>query len=124
VDCSLRRRALDGIVHLDPGGNSMPQLTNLAFFRARPGQTEALGAALAALVAPTRGEAGCLNYDLYQSIENAEIWFVYENWCSMQDLDSHMKSVHLRAFLTAAPTLVEGDIDLRRFTMISTPATR
>jgi len=28
-----------------------------------------------------------------------------------------MKSVHLRAFLTAAPTLVEGDIDLRRFTM-------
>jgi quinol monooxygenase YgiN len=83
----VRRRALDGIVHLDPGGNSMPQLTNLAFFRARPGQTEALGAALAALVAPTRGEAGCLNYDLYQSIENAEIWFVYENWCSMQDLD-------------------------------------
>jgi hypothetical protein len=37
---------------------------------------------------------------------------------------SHMKSVHLRAFLTSAPTLVEGDIDLRRFTMISTPATR
>jgi quinol monooxygenase YgiN len=88
---------------------------------ARPRRSERL---LAALVAPTRGEAGCLNYDLYQSIENAEIWFVYESWCSMQDLDSHMKSVHLRAFLTAAPTLVEGDIDLRRFTMISTPATR
>ena len=52
----------------------MPQLTNLAFFRARPGQTEALGAAL---VAPTRGEAGYLNYDLHQSLENAEIWFVY-----------------------------------------------
>lgn len=102
----------------------MSQLTNLAFFRARRGQTKALGAALAALVEPTRGEAGCLNYDLYQSIENTEIWFVYENWRSMQDLDSHMKSVHLCAFLTAAPTLVKGDIDLRRFTMISTPATR
>jgi quinol monooxygenase YgiN len=124
VDCSLRRRALDGIVHLDPGGNSMSQLTNLAFFRARRGQTKALGAALAALVEPTRGEAGCLNYDLYQSLENAEIWFVYENWRSMQDLDSHMKSMHLRAFLAAAPTLLEGDIDLRRFTMISTPAMR
>ena len=102
----------------------MSQLTSLAFFRARRGQSEALGAALAALVEPTRGEAGCLTYDLHQSLENAEIWFVYENWRSMQDLDSHMKSVHLRAFLTAAPTLVEGDIDLRRFTMISTPATR
>ena len=102
----------------------MSQFTNLAFFRARRGQSEALGAALAALVEPTRGEAGCLNYDLHQSLENAEIWFVYENWRSMQDLDSHMKSVHLSAFLTAAPTLVEGDIDLRRFTMISMPATR
>ena len=102
----------------------MSQLTNLAFFRARRGQSEALGAALAALVEPTRGEAGCLNYDLHQSLENAEIWFVYESWRSMQDLDSHMKSAHLRPFLTAAPTLVEGDIDLRRFTMISTPATR
>jgi hypothetical protein len=32
----------------------MSQVTNLAFFRARRGQSEALGAALAALVEPTR----------------------------------------------------------------------
>jgi quinol monooxygenase YgiN len=35
----------------------MSQLTNLAFFRARPGQSQALGSALSALVAPTRAEA-------------------------------------------------------------------
>jgi quinol monooxygenase YgiN len=35
----------------------MSQLTNLAFFRARRGQSDALGAALAALVEPTRLEA-------------------------------------------------------------------
>ena len=35
----------------------MSQVTNLAFFRARRGQSEALGAALAALVEPTRLEA-------------------------------------------------------------------
>jgi quinol monooxygenase YgiN len=40
----------------------MSQVTNLAFFRARRGQSEALGAALVALVEPTRLEAGCLNY--------------------------------------------------------------
>jgi quinol monooxygenase YgiN len=95
-----------------------------SWLSSRVSLSSALGAALAALIGPTRGEAGCLTYDLHQSLENAEIWFVYENWRSMQDLDSHMKSMHLRAFLTAAPTLVEGDIDLRRFTMISTPATR
>ena len=49
-------------------GNSMSQVTNLAFFRARRGQSEALGAALAALVELTRLEARCLNYDLLRVI--------------------------------------------------------
>ena len=40
----------------------MSQVTNLAFFRARRGQSEALGAALAALVEPTQLEAECLNH--------------------------------------------------------------
>jgi len=35
----------------------MTQLTNLAFFRAKPGQTLSLGLALSALVGPTRGES-------------------------------------------------------------------
>jgi quinol monooxygenase YgiN len=102
----------------------MPQLTNLAFFRARRGPDPG---ARSGSCRPSRAHTGRSRMPQLRPlpvIENAEIWFVYENWCSMQDLDSHMKSVHLRAFLTAAPTLVEGDIDLRRFTMISTPATR
>ena len=60
----------------------MSPVTNLAFFRARSGRSEALGAALAALVEPTRLEAGCLNYDLHRSVDDADVWFVYENWRS------------------------------------------
>jgi hypothetical protein len=40
-------------------------VTNLAFSRARPGQTQVLGSALSALVDPTRAETDCLNYDLH-----------------------------------------------------------
>jgi quinol monooxygenase YgiN len=43
----------------------MSQVTNRAFFRARRGQSEALGAALGALVEPTRLEAGCLNFVIH-----------------------------------------------------------
>jgi quinol monooxygenase YgiN len=43
----------------------MSQDTNLAFFRARRGQSESLGAALDALVEPTRLEAGCLNFVIH-----------------------------------------------------------
>jgi len=105
-------------------GDSMSQVTNLAFFRARRGQSEALGAALAALVEPTRLEAGCLNYDLHRSVDDADLWFVYENWHSPEGFDAHMLSEHLQTFLKATPDLIAGNIDLRRFRMISSPATR
>jgi hypothetical protein len=66
-------------------GNDMSQLTQLAFFRARAGQTRALGAALSDRVEPTRREAECINYDLHQSAEDIEVWFVHENWRSPVD---------------------------------------
>jgi quinol monooxygenase YgiN len=48
----------------------MSQVTNLAFFRARRGQSEALRAAL---VEPTRLQARCLNYDLHRSVDDADV---------------------------------------------------
>ena len=100
----------------------MSNLTVLAFFRAKPGQTQALGAALSALVVPTRAEAECLNYDLHQSLDDADIWLVHENWRSAMGLEGHMRTPHLQAFLNIAPDLVAGDLDIRRFSMTSTPA--
>jgi quinol monooxygenase YgiN len=102
----------------------MAQVTNLAFFRVRRGESEALGAALAALVEPTRLEAECLKYDLHRSVDDADVWFVYENWRSPEGFDAHMLSEHLQTFPKAMPDLVAGNIDLRRFRMISSPATR
>jgi len=97
-------------------------LTNLALFRAKRGQSETLGATLTSLVEPTRGEAGCVSYDLHHSLDDANSWFVYENWRSSEDLDAHMQTAHIQSFLKLAPSLVEGDIDLRRFTMTSAPS--
>jgi NAD(P)-dependent dehydrogenase (short-subunit alcohol dehydrogenase family)/quinol monooxygenase YgiN len=94
-------------------------LTNLAFFRAQPGQTKSLGKALTDLVDPTRQEAGCISYDVHQSLQDSDSWFVYENWRSSADLDAHMQTAHIKAFLALAPSLVQGDIGLQRFTMTS-----
>jgi quinol monooxygenase YgiN len=43
----------------------MSQVTLLAFFRARRGQSQSLGAALTALVEPTWLEGGCLNFVIH-----------------------------------------------------------
>jgi quinol monooxygenase YgiN len=50
----------------------MSMLTKVAFFTARPGQSDALGQRLLALVGPTRQEPGCVRYDIYQSSNSAE----------------------------------------------------
>lgn len=100
----------------------MAQLTNLAFFRAAAGQADALGAALTALVAPTRQEAGCLTYDLHRSLAAPWVWLVYETWASAESLAAHLRSAHVQAFLTTASVLLDGDIEQRAFAMISSPA--
>jgi hypothetical protein len=52
-------------------------------------------------------------------LEDADSWLVYENWRSSADLDAHMQTAHIKAFLELARSLVEGDIRLQRFTMAS-----
>ena len=78
-------------------------LTSLAFFRAKSGQTKSLGKALTDLVDPTRQEAGCISYDVHQSLQDSDSWFVYENWRSSSDPDAPCRrridrSRHLRLF--------------------------
>ena len=48
----------------------MKTLTVVATFEARPGKEAGLRAALIGLVAPTRKESGCINYDLHISTES------------------------------------------------------
>ena len=62
-------------------------------------------------------------YDLHQSLDDADLWIVHENWRSAAGLEARMRSPHLQPVLNAMPDLVAGDIDLRRFAMISTPST-
>jgi len=74
-------------------------VTVVATFRARPGKEAELRAALMGLLAPTRQEAGCVNYDLHQSPEDPAKFLFHENWSSKAALDAHLKSAHVKALL-------------------------
>jgi quinol monooxygenase YgiN len=102
----------------------MTQVTNLALIRAQAGRSDDLGRRLAALVEPSRAEAACVNYDVHQSNTDRDLWMVYENWRSAEDLAIHFTQPHMQAFVALLPSLVEGDMDLRSFTMTSAPAQR
>jgi quinol monooxygenase YgiN len=78
---------------------SAKTITVVAAFQARPGKETELKTALLGLVAPTRKEAGCLNYDLHISPEDPAKFLFHENWTTKAHLDAHLKSAHIQVLL-------------------------
>lgn len=76
----------------------MKPLTIVATLTAKPGKEDELLPLLKALVAPTRAEAGCINYELHRSHEQPGTFVFTESWASRELWDAHMKSPHLVEF--------------------------
>ena len=74
-------------------------LTVIAQLKAQPGKEGAVRAELLSLVAPSRKDAGCLNYDLHQGLDNPTLFMFHENWTSKAHLDAHLKKPDLQAVL-------------------------
>lgn len=85
----------------------MSMLTIVASIRARAGRVELVRDELVRLIGVTRGEAGCVQYDLHQDNEDPSRFLMFENWESREQWRAHMEAPHLRAFLSAT----EGAID-------------
>jgi quinol monooxygenase YgiN len=77
----------------------MKTVTVIATFEARPGKETELRNALVGLVAPTRQETGCLNYDLHVLPESPAKFLFHENWTTKAALDAHLQTPHIQALL-------------------------
>lgn len=86
----------------------MKPLTVVAKLVAKPGREADLAQTLGALIAPTRAEAGCINYDLHRSHEDPGTFVFTEAWASKELWDQHMKSPHLEAFGARQDELTES----------------
>jgi quinol monooxygenase YgiN len=95
------------------------KVTVLALVKAKEGMEETVREELLSLVNPTRSEPGCMNYDLHQATEDKTLFMFYENWKSMEDLEKHRKTAHLRTFREKAGGLLEKPIEVTLFEMIS-----
>jgi quinol monooxygenase YgiN len=78
---------------------NLKPVTLTALFKARPGKESELRSTLIGLIAPTRKEEGCINYDLHASTEDPAQFIFYENWKTMADLDRHGETAHIKALL-------------------------
>ncbi len=94
-------------------------LTVVATMRAKAGREEALRAVLHALVQPTAQEAGYVDDDLHQSVEDPAEFAVYQNWESAAHLDAHLAAPHLTAFAAMTGELLDGPLVVRRMRRVA-----
>ncbi len=80
----------------------MPHLDTVAVITAQPGSEQVVGDALRALVEPTRAEAGCVSYDLFESAAAPGTFVTIERWRGQADLDAHMQTPHIAEALAVA----------------------
>jgi quinol monooxygenase YgiN len=99
------------------------RVTVLARVRARAGKETEVRQFLLALVAPSRAEAGCLNYDLHQSTNDPTEFMFYENWTSRAALDAHAAMPYLDEFDALSEGLLAAPVEISFWRMTSTPAT-
>lgn len=86
---------------------------------ARPETREELAELLAAQVAPTRAESGCINYDFHVDAADPCVFVFYENWTSRAALDEHLAMPHLRPLFSQLDRLLACPVDTRPLTMLS-----
>ncbi len=94
------------------------KLTVIAHIRAKAGREAQVREVLLGLIALTRAEAGCINYDLHVSQDDPRQFVFYENWVSESHLESHANSPHLKALRSIADEILERPIEITKWRML------
>ena len=100
----------------------MDKVTVMAYFEVKPGMEEQLLAAIPAVVAATRAEAACINYDFHRSTDEPNKFFFYENWTSLAGLEEHGRSAHIQAFRAAITDCLVRPVEIKLAQMVTEPA--
>ena len=85
----------------------MANLTIVANIIAKADKVDLVKTELQKLIAPTRAEVGCVNYDLHQDNDNPAHFLFFENWSSRELWRDHMATQHIKDYKAATEGAVE-----------------
>ena len=95
------------------------RITVLARIKAQEGMEAKVEQELLALVAPSRAEEACVNYDLHRSVDDKTLFMFYENWTSMEELDKHLSMPYLDAFDENVEGMLAEEVEITLWERIS-----
>lgn len=88
----------------------MSQITVVAKITVKNGSLESVKGELLKMVALTREEDGCIDYNLQQDNDNPAVFVFYENWKNAACLEKHLRSDHYKAYFKAIDGLIEEKV--------------
>lgn len=87
----------------------------IARYVAKPGREDELKNVLTGLIAPSRREIGCYQYDLLRNPADPRDFCFVERWEHDAALEQHAAAAHVTSAVAQARELVETPPDVRRY---------
>jgi quinol monooxygenase YgiN len=88
----------------------MSQLTVVAKVVAKKESVESVKSELLKLIATTRKEDGCIEYNLHQDNEDPAVFIFYETWETSASLEKHMKTDHFTNYVNAVGSMIKEKV--------------
>ena len=87
--------------------------------KAKPGYEATMQAEMLNVVAATRKEQGCIQYDLHVSTNDPTQFGYYEIWDSEESLARHANAEHMNAFREFRKDMVDGPVVIETYRKIA-----
>ena len=81
----------------------------------KPAMRETAVAVALKMAAASEAEAGCVTYRFYSDLNNANIFFLYEEWESAEALASHFETPHMAQFQAQLPAILASEPVIKRY---------
>jgi quinol monooxygenase YgiN len=95
-----------------------PGCTIIGTVVARPEAREEVFAILAAMVGPTRTEAGNISYDFHCDRDDPNTFVFYENFVNDAALDLHIKMPYIEPIFERTKDLLARPVEIRYLTLL------
>ena len=94
------------------------QVTVIAYLTVQPGTEQLFLDRFPAIVAQTRREAGCINYDFHRATTEPHRFVFYENYVDQEAFDAHLRQPYIEEWV-AFTGANGGRFDVEHWSMLS-----
>ena len=63
----------------------------------------------------SRAEEGCVTYEFYVGLSDPNVLLLFQEWVSVDALQSHFETEHMEVFLQQLPSVLDGEVATRRY---------